>query len=1056
VADYHLEHFYHGQIVVSGRPQGELQMLGSSAGITPAHISDAMQEARIPPMPDRPNGSWALLRGKAVPFYLVQAVALPGGQALRHVILMPVDVLRALGGNLTAMMRLTQEAPPTFDRAGVQLPLQALPQAGVPSADAQESAMLAVMNATNDRPDVIEALLAALVQGVPIIVRGAPAVPGVRAAFIEGLLALLPPPARFGVTFATYATSGALIDAQIRFYADDEPPPKTLIYDWHDAKINGARVRDDYARFIKSQLRINTGLVIEQTAALAAVASWRIRRGEKLADALKYASYRRKMDDALQNGLPVETPEVARILGDDPTLTDELRVVYVKHLMVFALALEEVAHSDLLATAARGQPDLERVILQQMNEALAQGKADRVYKRLSRWMKNPLGFRGMYWTELLHRAAVSFAEVLANNGDAEKLHLFLEQFRAVHNDTQIDAIVPQLIQIALPLRAKSQNLSLTLFAMAARSLSPDNWRRFLAIKQVSPLPRPLQQLLAQLNAEDNEAAPEGLLSKVVGGFTTEWRPLMAIRLCEAGVLAGRYRLVDAAALNQLAAAALTPWGETHQESLRLIVRTLSVDELLNSIGAEGAYALMQILLARGAYEELAAELQRQQRLLYPTDRLLDFGTMVRKLFATTPFPLEAVSPALKILSAKTFKPLPMAMAYFGALEQFNYPPSLDGVVAELAALVFSNRVIVESIPPELLLRLLDYYVQVRDTNYIIRIANLLPTAAARRGVLGVEPLLKMYGALDWEENVRSASLEALRRYIRLLPDSTARQALARLGESLGRDVRHTLEATLLIRRLMGGESLADYAYSLHTLSEFLYDTWVAFTDKNKLPTITSLVNDLDSLRGGLSLDERLQLSDAILEFGRMLYTLGMQHRRARGKEGDEVLESLLNGSSDAQTALDIFRVMGGYFAQSQRLTSRADREEDAHPLGARATHLLLREIQQMTRLIKAALRVFPQEDRLAVSGEDIRAEIESLWGDISLAERRTLVKDLAVNCQRIAELTLSIIDKADGRVLQEENGEGRKLEQMRQRPENALELYRFVRGYFRTKSRAEQ
>jgi len=1061
VTAYQLEHFYHGQVLIAGKPQGELQTLASSPGVSQAHINDAMGEARIPPPAvDLPDGSWALVRGKVAPFYMVQAQTQPGGQAIRHVILMPVDVLRALGGNLSAMRALIQMQFPTFERPGGQLPFQPLEQAGNPSNETQEAAMLALMNATLDRADVIEALLAALIQGVPIVVTHATPALDARAAFIEGLLALLPPPARFGVTFATHTTASTTLDVQIRFFQDSDPSQKTLIFDWKEAKVYGTRVRDEYARFIKSQLRLDTALVINQTSALAAVASWRIRRGEKLADALKYASHRRKIDDALINGLPVETPEAAKILGEDPTLTDELRVIYVKHLMAFALALEEVAHSDLLATAARGQPDLERVILQQMNEALAQSKSDRVYKRLSRWMKNPLGFRGMYWTELLHRAAVSFAELLAKNGDAEKLHLFLEQFRTVHNDTQIDAIVPQLIQIALPLRAKSQNLSLTLFAMAARSLNSDNWRRFLAIKQISPLPKPLHQLLAQLNAEDNEPAAAGLLSKVVGGFTAEWRPLMAIRLCEAAVLAGRYRLIDTTAAAQLASAALSPWGETYNESLRLIVRTLSVDELLSPLGAEGAYSLLQILMARGAYEELANELLKQARLLYPVDKQMDFAGMLRRLFATTPFPMESVSLALRGLSSKPLKPLPLAMAYFGALEQFSYPPTLDGVVAELSALVFTNRVIVESIPPDLLLRLLDYYVQVRDTNTITRIANLLPTAAARRGVAGVEPLLKLYATLDWEENVRAAAMEALRRYVRLLPDNFARQAIARLGESLGRDVRHMLDATLLMRRIMGGESMADYAYSVNALSSFLYDTWVAFTDKNRLPTISMLVNDLDSLRGGLTPEERGKLSDAILDFGRMIVTLASQHRKARverdARDSNEVLDTLLDGKGGVYTVIDVFRVMGGYFAQNRKLTSRAEREGEPHPMGARATHLLLRELQQMTRLIKTALRAFPADERPSVSAEDIRAEIESLWGDISLAERRSLVKDLAVDCQRIAELSLAICEKADPRVLQDDNSEGRKLEQMRQRPENALELYRFVRGYFRTRSRAEQ
>jgi len=48
--------------------------------------------------------------------------------------------------------------------------------------------------------------------------------------------------------------------------------------------------------------------------------------------------------------------------------------------------------ADKLAVVVRGQPELERVILQQMSEALAVGKADRVYRTLYALALEPNGF----------------------------------------------------------------------------------------------------------------------------------------------------------------------------------------------------------------------------------------------------------------------------------------------------------------------------------------------------------------------------------------------------------------------------------------------------------------------------------------------------------------------------------------------------------------------------------------------------------------------------------------------------------------------------------------
>jgi hypothetical protein len=1056
--DYALEHFYYGQLIVGGKPQGEQQLLACTSGITGAHVTEALQEARIPPHPDTPEGSWALVRGKTIPFFLVQAQLVDGGQPMRHYFLPPVDVLRSLGGNLTALRSLVQAKLPTFEKAGELLPFATLPQKGIPSAEQQTEALLSLMSAARDRPNVIEALLAALVQNVVIIIKDAPPNLAARVRFVEGLMALLPPPARYGVTFATHTTAAVSLDAQIRFFNEDEPPPNALVYHWGASDVEGNKVKDEYSRFIKSQLWLDTSLVIQQTNALTAVAAWRIRQGDKLSDALKYASYRLKIDDALASGLPVESADVAKILAEDNTLSEELRALYVKHLMAFALAIDDAGQADLLATVVRGQPDLERIILSQMGDALAVGKADRVYNRLTRWMNSPLGFRGMFWIELLHRAALAYADMLVRNKDVEGLNRLLQHVRTLSPDVQIDAIIPQLIQAALPLRGQSQALSLTIFALAAQSLTTERWQKFLSLRQALPLPRPLQHLLAYLNASptDTDPVPSGLLSKVVAGFTEEWRPLMYIRLSEAAILFGRFSLLDEPTLGGLAEAAITSWGDQHDSALRWIVRNVSVDELLPTLGTEGGRHILRILLARRAYEDLASELLRQVRILYPAEKQLDFASMVLRLFTETPFPLEHVPSALKILSGKGVKPLPLAMAYFGSLDQHDWSTALNGVVAELAALVISNPLIIEAIQPELLLKLLNYYAQVRDTGPVNRLLMVLAVTAGQRGAAGIQAMLRMYEMLDWSEDVRQAAMEGLRHFVRRSPDSTARQAVHKLGVELGKEVRRNLEATYLLQRLMGGMVLPDFAETLHIAADFLYDTAVTFIDKNKLPTLTMLVNDLDSLNGGLAAEDRAALSESILEFGRLIALLAGRHRSVRSRESDEQIEALLTGQGNAQSVLDVFRIMGGYLAQGRRVGIKTDKSTEGHPLNERAAHLLLRDLQQMNRMLRTAIRAFPANEKIAIGADVIRAETESLWGEMTLADRRATVRDLAIDLQRVADLAMLVTDRGDGKVLQEDSALGKRLDMLRQRPESTLEFYRLMHGYFKLKSRGEQ
>ncbi len=1051
-AGYALEHFYYGQLFYQGKPHGELRLLASSPGVKTEHAAEAINEARLPPMLNVHNGAWALLRGKTIPFMLAQAQIGDRGQAMRHVILIPVDVLRALGGNLRILSKLVDAKMPSYDTVGHTIPVLTLPQVTVPSLAAQEGAMLALMTATRDRMDVIEALLSAIIQNVQVVILNAPFEPAQRVAFIEGLLTLLPPPARFGVTFATHTLPSTKVDAQIRFLHEGAPPSNALVFNWPTAELMGNKVEDEYSRFIKSQLRLDMSLVIQQTSAMTAVAGWRLKRGDSLSDSLKYASYRLSIDTAINNNQPVASSEAAKILAEDPTLTEDLRAAYVRHLLAFALVLDEIEHADVLAVVVRGQPDLERVIMKQMSDALGTGKADRVYRTLLRWLSNPLGFKGMYWVELAQRAAAAYAEMLAKSGAADALTAFLRHLQ--RNGAMIEAtsIMARLIEISLPLAVQHQPLAETVFLLGANTLTGTRWQKFASIKQLHPyLPDAITQLIDTMGDENSLSASPGLLAQAASALGPDAQNLLIIRFAELANLANRRDLLDNTALGALVAAASSPHGATYDTFLRSLVRSLSSEEALDTLGMYGSRYLLQILLARQAYDELAGELLRQNRMLYPADKMLSYATLLRGLFLETPFPKEDAATALKALDDKGMKPLPLAMAYFGALEQHGW--TQDSLAAELSALVFGNRMITDAIQLDLLMQLLNYHVKRRDSNFTVRVAALLPVAAARKGEDGVAPMIEVYKALDWDDAVKGVAMDSLRRFVRRLSDADALESVEKIKAQLGDQIGEALEAAYYIRRMMGGESLADYAYSVHTTAQFLYDTGLSFADKSKLPSIPALLSDLDSLNGGLNDTDRNLLSSAVVDMLKTLALLAAQHRSVHVRETDEQVQQLTEGKGSAVTIFDIFRVMGGYFARGKRLSARTDKVSGNHPLADRSAPVLMREVNQIARLLKNALRTFPPTGpRPSISAEALIGELESLWGDIALHERRSLVRDLAIDMQRIPELTLMITERADSKGLQDSNaGIARKLDANKHRPENAMEFYRFVHGYFRSR-----
>ena len=257
-----VEHFYYGQLVTGGKLGGDPRLLASSPGVRPEQVVEAMQQARLPAPPETSSSAVGLLRGASTPFFLVQSARTTTNHAVRHFILIPPDALRVLAGNLKALLTFVQPVMPLFEMTGQRLPPLPLPQMGMPAPAAQEAAMLDLMTFTRDRLNVIEQLLAAIVQGAPLLIARAPAELPRRITFLEGLLALLPPPARYGITFATHTEPASKLQAQIHFVPELPPdaPADAVLYTWGEGTVGGARPHDNYSSFITSQLRLDTGL----------------------------------------------------------------------------------------------------------------------------------------------------------------------------------------------------------------------------------------------------------------------------------------------------------------------------------------------------------------------------------------------------------------------------------------------------------------------------------------------------------------------------------------------------------------------------------------------------------------------------------------------------------------------------------------------------------------------------------------------------------------------------------------------------------------------------
>ncbi|MCA9905616.1 MAG: hypothetical protein KC547_17295, partial [Anaerolineae bacterium] len=823
---------------------------------------------------------------------------------------------------------------------------------------------------------------------------------------------------------------------------DDQPPDNALVYRWQEDHTDGAHPSNDYARFITSQLRLDTSLVIEQTSVLTPVAAWRIKLGDDLAESLRYASYRLKLDHAVHNNLPAEVDDVARTLTEDPTLTEALQISYARHILKMALPMGEEAFALQVADMVRGKPEMEMALLQQLNETLASTDtlAEEVFDTVISWMDRGDAFTGMFWTELAQHAAMQTINSLAEKGDTAALNRFIQRVGESPKDSHIGTILPEVLDKTLALAQHDSELALTILSQAVYGVSNERFERLIQDEALlAQLPSSVVRLETQL-FNGGENPPAGLMIHAAEVFDDkETRQRFALRVAELALLKNHSALIDEPTLGLLAQAAGEPWVDQYDQTLRWIVRNLANEADVVRLDEAGARHLAHILLARRAYPDFAAILLKLGNLLYGNLDQMEFAEFVRQIFRETPLSPAEITSALRSLPPSGIKPLPLMLGHYGALQQHAWSTTLNASIMDLNALVIGNPVTAAQAPMTLLLGLVKYHVGQHDPKQALRVAELVPEIAVTEGKDGITSMLRLSYLLRGDAPLRAGAIDLLRHYIRRLPDKTDRLAAARISQRLGSKVKQTLEATVAIKRLFGGMSIEDYAIHLHQTAELLHETAVAYVDRERVPGIKVLIGDLDALNGGLTDDDREALSRHIVELGRTLVALAQRKEVESAKDADVERDALVAGDEDARTALDLLFVIGGYFSQGKRIQYHVEQSLSVHPLGTRSAPDLVRHTRVAAGLLRTLLKMFPAQGERVYATKVLHAELESLWDEIPIDRRRKLAQDLAQDFQRLSILIFYIANRGNPRVLREDDRTGRKLNANQRKPESTLE-----------------
>ena len=429
---FQLERLYVTMTGQDGQPP-TLQIMARTPGVHRDVLTECRRAANLmPPPPEQRSpdmpGSFGLFRSERLDYILAKAQQSPGGIPQFQYLLIPSAALRWLGGNIRLFEGFAREAIPEFATPRTDLPPFVLENPEPPDNDTQTNDILALMDYCKNNLKVVGGLLAALVQAMGLGILNAPLSLRDRITFVQALLSLLPIPARMAITFATSVIDSGQTNSQIKFLASDVRPARHVIFDWATGKLLTEAPDDPYSKFMMTQLRLDTSLVLQQTEKLSRTAAWRALRKDDLANALAWVSHRAKIDSALETGQPVDRAQVAAVLSEDPTLSLELRITYSRHLLRMSLALDDPTQADVIPTIAAQNRDLADAVFDQLQSAAVGDHALAVYHLVLRWVTQPpTGADVSRWLPLARLALLTQLGRLIK-GEPEPLAQFLEPF----------------------------------------------------------------------------------------------------------------------------------------------------------------------------------------------------------------------------------------------------------------------------------------------------------------------------------------------------------------------------------------------------------------------------------------------------------------------------------------------------------------------------------------------------------------------------------------------------------------------------------------------------
>lgn len=1061
--NFQLERFYYGVLASNG--QNKPTVLGRSRDITPEQIAECLSIGRITPPPadqtsEEMPAAVGLFRGDKLDFILVVAKLTPAGTPQLMYVNLPNAPVQWLGGNLGPFKALGFSQMPVFEQQRELTPF-ALNDPQPLTTDEQSDAMSDLLLYCQDNMKAVEGLLTVLIQGKNLAILNAPASLEKRLRFIEGLNCLLPLPARVAMTFATHVSKIDTSVAQVKFLVGDAAPEEHVTYNWETSTIIPADYeRHDYAHFMISQLRLDPSKVVEQAETLAKTAVWRAIRKDNLSTALDWVARRAKIDSIVVAGQPADRALVSSVLRQDPTLPDELRVEYAKHLLSFTLALRDWPPADILPSLCAGYKDVGEAIFTQLRNAADGEQALATLDLVEHWIKDVAEATALPWSPILYKATMTHLTQLLKEKKPTEASEFLMRLANATPAMQMDKIGLQLVSQLRPATLVSPEIAQAILILGAMHLPPGNFQQLLSDEPfVAQLPKPIQRLMAVLQSGTGSTSVTPLrpLATATATVPTQFQPILLVRLVEMVSHLQRTELIDQPVLEGLLKLSSGGQTEQHQTIISYLVEDFSRPERIRALSPASWKLLPELYFVVGRYADAMRVLEFFQREVFTKERFKNFVDFIGDIFLHSRLENDKLLAALMAFEGSQIQPEARVRAYCAALVNKKWSVAMVDAARRVTTMIFNDDHLIEIIGREQGLRLLEFHAGRKDALDALRVATALSNLANKLDNDGPPLMVKMWPFVSWQDEVKGAALELLRRYVRQMPQDRARGMPSYFGQHLGVDIGEALQTTRTLGIILNNQTLPDYAEAVQTTITFFTDIATTYHESKDRPPLHRLRRDLESMPGNMSEEERTRLAHEMLEIVRMVYAIGTHTGRDIGKRKLEdkapkrktQTQEVILGTAP-ETPIEFLEWVGGYFTKNDVSDLGLAVEAPAHIFGSRTLNGLYREIRIIHDLLKHLNLALPTDRPTSQSpftAKALRDEITSLWESESLVNQRRYQAVLGEESQKLAILLQVMSSHTTDKVVTE-NALSRQLDTGKRQPDNELEALRWISAYF--------